>query len=124
MTAKEKQKFINEILDIIEVKNITTIKGIVSYLPMQRATFYNNKFDKMDIIKEAIDSKKVKMKEGMRVKWYNSDNSTLQIALYKLLADKDEFCALTNNVTSKTEPGLFDDMTRDELIKETEIYIR
>jgi hypothetical protein len=25
MTVKEKQKFINEILDIIEVKNITTI---------------------------------------------------------------------------------------------------
>ncbi len=92
-------------------------------MPMQRATFYNNKLDKMDIIKDAIDSKKVQMKEGLRAKWYNSDNSTLQIALYKLLADRDELCALSNNVNSKTEPGLFDDMTRDELMQEIGIYV-
>lgn len=123
MTAKEKEKFITQILKIIEEKQITTIKGIVSYLPMHRATFYNHDFDKNDIIKDAIDAKKVEMKEALRTKWFAGDNPTLQIALYKLLADKDERDALTNNTNIKVDSNMFDDMTTSDIDKGIETYL-
>jgi len=36
-----------------------------------------------------VDTKE-KIKHGLRTKWYNSDNATCQVALYKLLGTDDE----------------------------------
>jgi hypothetical protein len=112
----EKEKMIQKILQIINEYSITTIKGVAAYLPFTRATFYNNGFDKLDIIKDAIDNKKVELKESLRSKWFLSDNPTLQIALYKLLADETELKALNNSITVENKKTLgVEEMSDDQL---------
>jgi hypothetical protein len=46
------------------------------------------------------------MKAKMRSKWYESDNATLQLALYRLTSSNDEHKKLNQNytdITSKNE---------------------
>ena len=53
--------------------------------------------DKNDILKEALENNKKTIKRGLRNKWYKNDNATTQVALYKLLADDDEWVRLNNS---------------------------
>lgn len=53
--------------------------------------------DKNDTLKEALENNKKLIKRGLRAKWYKNDNPTVQVALYKLLADEDELSRLNNN---------------------------
>ena len=61
-----------------------------------RATFYNNELDKLDSIREAIDKNKSRNKRRVRNKWQESDNPTLQIAWYRLVADEEETARLNS----------------------------
>ena len=45
------------------------------------------------------------MKNGLRAKWYKSDNATMTVALYKLLADDDERKKLSQQFTDVTSNG-------------------
>lgn len=63
---------------------------IVQCLPCSRATYYNHGLDKLDTIKEALDRNKSAIKQSLRKKWYDSDNATVQIALYKLIGSDEE----------------------------------
>lgn len=108
-------KMIEKILEVIEEYSITTIKGIIGYLPISRSSFYDHGYDLNDIVKDAIDQKKVELKESMRTKWFLSENPTLQIALYRLLADEDEKRALNNRVNVQIEPSLFDEMDGEDI---------
>lgn len=53
--------------------------------------------DKNDALKQALDKNKRTIKRGLRNKWYKNDNPTCQVALYKLLADDDEWARLNNS---------------------------
>lgn len=87
-------------LEAIKQYSIHFIDDIFIHLPIARSTFYNHKLDKLDTIKDAIEENKIKLKTNLRKKWYDSENSTTQIALYKLLANQSELKALTNQTIS------------------------
>ena len=53
----------------------------------------------MDAIKGALNKNKIELKVSMRSKWYKSENPTLQMGLYKLLANEDELDRLNGNKT-------------------------
>ena len=58
----------------------------------------------MHIIKDELNKNKIKMKAGLRKKWYMNNNATTQIALYKLISNEDELIRLNNqDITSKGE---------------------
>jgi hypothetical protein len=77
-------------LKAIEENGLVFIDEVVTFLPCDRATFYNHGLDKFDSIKTALEAKKISLKAGLRKKWYASDNATVQIALYKLIGDETE----------------------------------
>lgn len=113
-TDEEREKAVKTVLDIINEYSVTTVKGICSYLPFSRATFYNYGFDTLDVIKQAVEDKKVELKEALRTKWFISENATLQIALYKLLADETELKALNNTMTVDAKKSLPVEQLTDE----------
>lgn len=101
-----KRDYENEILEVIKDNNLFVIKDIFSfYTGCTRATFYNNDLDKLDSIIKALDDNKIKTKHSLKNKWFNSDNPTLQIALFKLLADNEELKALSTNWQNTEHSG-------------------
>jgi len=77
-------------LEAITKYKLIWIEEVISYLPCARSTFYDNELDKSDTIKAAILKNRNDLKVGLRKKWYESENATVQIALYKLIGTDDE----------------------------------
>lgn len=85
--------------ELTDKHKLLFVDDIIALLPCAKSTFYT-KFpegsDYLNKIKEIIDRNRVTLKVGLRKKWHDSDNATLQLALYKLLANPQELAALTN----------------------------
>lgn len=94
MAKAELEKKALKILD--EQKDICSIKDLAVEMNIARSTVYYNELDKSDIIKEAMERNKSSSKRKVRNKWQNSDNATLQIAWYRLMADEDETARLNS----------------------------
>ena len=92
--ARTKQSMIDECLKVIEDNKLIFITEVVGFVTFCRATFYNNDLDKIDSIKTAIENNRLAIKQGLRKKWYDSESPALQIALYKLTADANEYAIL------------------------------
>ena len=106
--AFKKEELINQSVEAIKNNEILFIEELVSYLPCSMKTFYNHKLQNLQVIKEEIEKKRIRKKVEIRKKWSKSKNATLQIALYKLLANENEYNRLTNQSIetekSKVEP--------------------
>jgi hypothetical protein len=71
-------------------------------IAISKPTFYDYyKVDsnEFNIIKGALNKNRIELKVSMRSKWYKSENPTLQMGLYKLLANEDELDRLNGNKT-------------------------
>jgi len=82
------------------------IDDIIAYVPCSRATFYEYQLDKSDALRTEINKNKISVKVSLRAKWYHSDNTTLQLALYRLCATVEELRALAmyHQIESKDPP--------------------
>jgi len=99
-----REDVIQQILKVIPKEGITFFDDICLYVEPARSTLYNWELDKMDEIKEAIAKERSKVKQKMRKKWLQSDNATLQIVGYRLMATREELEAITTNrIESKVE---------------------
>lgn len=84
------------------------IQDVVDFLPITRQTFYRYfplESEEMQEIKKLIDENKISIKSDLRTKWYNSDNATLQLALYRLTANEDEHRMLNQRYIDHTSGG-------------------
>lgn len=105
----DKDKLEKQSIAAINKHKLTRIQHVISYLPCVSSTFYNFELEKSESIKEALFINRERKKKKLTDKWEDSDNPTLQIAAYKLLADEDELLKLNsqavrvdvNNVTEK-----------------------
>lgn len=88
--AYKKEELEKKALENIKKYKLYFIHDVIYYLPCSCATFYNHKLEKLESIKEALEKNKIKTKVGLRKKWYDSDNATAQIALYKLIGTDEE----------------------------------
>lgn len=100
--AYKTSDLIKKAIEAIEKYKLIFIDEIVSYLPCNRATFYNHKLDKLDSIKELLDENKDKIKSSLRSKWYKTDNATLQLALMRLICTDTERRKLAMNYNEIT----------------------
>jgi len=82
-------------IKLIKEKNLFFHEDVIAYLGIAKGTYYNHKLNEMDSIKEALELNRVITKNSMRKKWAISDNSALQMGLYKLIATKEEQRALS-----------------------------
>ena len=96
---------IQQCLKAIEDNNLVYIEEIVSFMPFGKNSFYNHKLNEVNEIKKAIEETKVKTKQQLRSKWFDSKSPALQIALYRLLATEKEYERLTIQRIDHTSGG-------------------
>jgi len=95
---KTADKHLKAILKIIQEKDdVRCIADIPLYYPLSRQRIYDLGVDRVDAIKEACNFNKRKKKHSMLSKWADSENPTLQIAAFRLMADEDEYDRLTQS---------------------------
>ena len=104
--AKTKQQHEKDIIKVIRGKKIFRISHIFNhYLELGSSQFYNLELEKSENIKEALLQNREKAKEHMIHKWVSGENSTLQIAAFRLLADKEEHQLLNQQYVDHTTKG-------------------
>jgi hypothetical protein len=94
--AYKTEELQQQAIDAIVKHNLIFIDEVVSFMDCSRSTFYERGLDKSDILKELILKNKNEMKAGLRKKWYESENPTVQIVLYKLIGTDDESDKINN----------------------------
>jgi hypothetical protein len=85
-----KKELEEQALDAIQKYNILFIEEAVAWLPCSRATFYNKKLHQSAELIEAIEDNRIKSRQTLKKKWYDSESAPLQIALYKLICSDQE----------------------------------
>ena len=96
-TKKELKKIEQQAIEAIKQHNLVFIEDVICYIPCGKTTFYSKRLNESDTIKEAIYENRQSKKIALRTKWEDSENATLQMGLYKLLANEDELERLNNN---------------------------
>lgn len=102
--AYKTSELLKQSIDAIQKHKLIRIEEVVSYLPCVKKTFYEHKLHESDELKEAIQNIKDTLKAGLRKKWYESDNPTAQIALYKLIASEEESDRINSQRTKHELP--------------------
>lgn len=102
--ATDKEKIYELAIQVIEEKRPIWIEELISFLPISKPTFYAYfpiGSNEINDIKDRIDRCKCETKNQLRYKWLKTDNATLQLALYKLIATKEEREALSMTSDNK-----------------------
>ena len=100
-TADLKKKAIK----VIKEKSLIFIEEIISYLPCAKPTFYDHFPNESNDYKELfalLEKNRDEIKSKLRIKWYNTDNATLQMALMRLVCTDTERRKLAINYTELT----------------------
>lgn len=93
-------------LEAIKEHEIAMITYVMPYLPCSQSTFYDKGLEKTEEIKAALFENKIKRKQKLLNKWEKSDNATLNIAAFKLLADEDELRRLNSEKAKEENEGI------------------
>ena len=98
--AYDKEKVFNEVIEAIrenKLKHFDYIEGFVEPTTPTLYQFFPLESNEFNTIKRELGLNKIASKNKMRNKWEDSDNPTLQIAAFKLIATDDEQKALSTN---------------------------
>lgn len=91
--AYDREKIYSQALEVAGEKSAMFIDDVIAELPCSTSTFYEffkAESEEMEAIKGKLAVNRVKAKRALRVKWFNNDNATTQMALYKLIATDEE----------------------------------
>jgi hypothetical protein len=108
MAKYDKKKLFEKAKKAIKEKELIFIEDIVSYLPVAKPTFYQYfpiGSNEMNELKDMLEDNATEIKSGLRKKWRESDNPTLQIALYRLTSRPDEHKKLNQAYIDHTTDG-------------------
>lgn len=95
------KKLEKECIEAIKNNNLTFIDEIFIFIDVEPSQFYEAKLDETQVIKDAIEINRAKLKHDLRIKWFESTNATLNAALYKLICTEDEKRSLSSTGSSK-----------------------
>ena len=94
--------------DLIPKHKLIFIEDVAAMLGIAKSTFYEHipiDSNESNELRDLIEKNKIELKVSMRKKWFQSDNPTLQMALYKLTSTKEEHKALQMNYTENENRG-------------------
>lgn len=92
-------------LKIVPKKGIYFIEDLCIELGIDKVTYYAHKLNEDNDIKKAMLTVRQNVKRKLRGKWYESDNATLQLLLYKLLASQSELDRMSYQKTNTQITG-------------------
>jgi len=102
------------ILKIIKEKKLMRFDHIFAHFTgCSRATAYNHNLDKLDSIKEALESNRAKAEDYLLQKWIAGDNGTLNIAAMRIVGSP-EVRRLLNQQYIEIKQKQDKDMTAEE----------
>ena len=94
--------------EIIPKYKLIFIEDVCAYLGLAKSTFYIHiplGSNESNELRDLLEKNKIDIKVGLRKKWYDSDNATLQMALYKLTSTDIEHKKLQQNYSDITTKG-------------------
>lgn len=108
ITRYDREAIFEKCKEVIEQNRLFFIEDVIAFLPISKPTFYvyfPMESYELNTLKDMINKNKVLTKTEMRSRWYQSENPTLQIALYKTICSDDERKMLSTNHTDITTNG-------------------
>src|SRR5574343_1691129 len=96
--AYNKKKIFEQAKEVIVKHKLFFVDDIVAFLPCSNSTFYDYfpaNSDELDELKELLNQNRTELKVSMRSKWYKSNSPALQMALMKLIGNKEELKRLS-----------------------------
>lgn len=92
-------------LEVIKKNRLIFIEDVCAMLGIAKSTYYLHfKKDSPDSneLNTKLEENKISLKVALRKKWFDSDNPTTQMALYKLCSTAEEHKKLQQNYTDLT----------------------
>jgi hypothetical protein len=109
--AYDKGNLYRELLNLASNRDeqIFSLEQLCAIHGISKKTFYNlfsKDSEESATIRECLMDNRVFIKRKLQKKWYESNNFTAQIALYKLLADEEERAILSDRpvIPAETRP--------------------
>jgi len=94
----DREKVEAQCLEAIEKEGVVFFNELAEFVAPAMSTLYEWELEKSESLKNAIEKNRVKAKRKLRRNWVKDDAApVLQLAAYKLMADKTEIDALTMN---------------------------
>ena len=103
-TEELKQKAI----DAIKKNKLIFIEDVCAMIGIAKSTYYDHFKEGSDDSNELntlLNENKISLKVSLRKKWFDSDNATTQLALYKLCSEPDELKRLSTSHVDMTTNG-------------------
>ena len=96
-------------IETIKKNKLIFVEDVCAMLGIAKSTFYVHfpvgKDDSNELMNLIYENRQV-LKNSMRKKWFDSDNATLQMALYKLCSTPNEHRLLQPAYIIKEEPKI------------------
>ena len=97
-TGYKKDQLLERAIKATADKDCVFVADVIAALGISAQTMYRHfpkNSDELEHIKEKLNDNRASKKKSLRKQWASADASaSLQISLYKLLADKDELARL------------------------------
>ena len=94
--------------ELIPKHKLIFVSDVIALLGIATSTFYE-KFpansEEMEELKGLMETNRISIAISLRKKWFDSENATLQLALYKLIATNDERKMLQQSYVDHTSQG-------------------
>lgn len=102
---KDPDKLLKEAIEIANIKknNCMFNEDVYSRMAICEQTYFKYKLNKNTELQKLLKQRRVETKLKLKAKWLDSDNPTLQIALFKLIANKEEKDSLANTSHLKVD---------------------
>lgn len=108
MKAYKTTELFEKAKEIIPKYKLIFIEDVCAYMGINKTTFYRHlpvDSDEFNELRDLLDKNCIDIKVGLRKKWFDSDNATLQMALYKLTSTDIEHRKLQQNYSDVTTKG-------------------
>lgn len=87
---------------LIFIEDVCAMTGVSKFTFYEKFPITSNDYHELSRL---LDENKISLKVALRKKWFDSDNPTTQMALYKLCSTKEEHMKLQQNYTDHTTDG-------------------
>lgn len=95
-------------IEAIKKNKLIFVEDICAMIGIAKSTYYEHfkeGSNDSNELSNLLEENKIALKVGMRKKWFESDNATLQMALYKLCSTDTEHKKLQQNYSDITSKG-------------------
>ena len=95
-------------IETIKKNKLIFIEDVCAMIGIAKSTYYDHFKEGSDDSNELntlLNENKISLKVSLRKKWFDSDNATTQLALYKLCSEPDELKRLSTSHVDMTTNG-------------------